>query len=284
MGIRYLSYRLNRRLPVYAAASALILFEFLSVPYPVSPPDTPSWYFRLASEPGDFAILNLPMSFDRPGYLLYQTVHGKRLTVAYISREDPRTLVDRSPVLQEFRHLHMDILSHHLVENAPSVLDYLKVRYVVLDGYKMPGGKEKTFTERLAGEIFAGEKPVYKDRRLTVYEAPRVFDRHPFVILGTGWSPLKVEGNFAFRVPPATAHVTIVSPKKSTLTMHIAGMAGQPGRIRLTCCGTIWEHDLRQGRFDIVSRQLEASPGDNLATLIFEGCAPEISSIWVDEK
>jgi hypothetical protein len=90
--------------------AALIIFEFLPVPYPMSPPDTPDWYYTLAAEPGDFAVLNLPMNWDRPGYLLYQTVHRKRLTVAYISRDDPRMLVERAPVLQAFRHLGPDVI------------------------------------------------------------------------------------------------------------------------------------------------------------------------------
>ncbi|MCR6679099.1 hypothetical protein NVV43_26825, partial [Escherichia marmotae] len=55
-------------------------------------------------------MLNLPMNYDRPGYLLYQTVHQKPLTVAYISRDDPRTLTERAPVLQHLRHLGPDII------------------------------------------------------------------------------------------------------------------------------------------------------------------------------
>ncbi len=56
----------------------------------MSPPDTPAWYRTLAADPRPGAVLNLPMNWDRPGYLLYQTEHSKPLTAAYISREDPR--------------------------------------------------------------------------------------------------------------------------------------------------------------------------------------------------
>ena len=90
------------------ASTALIiflLFEYWVAPYPLSPPDTPAYYATLAADPDPRAVLNLPMNYDRPGYLLYQTVHGKPLTVAYISRNDPRTLTERVPVLQHFRHL-----------------------------------------------------------------------------------------------------------------------------------------------------------------------------------
>ena len=62
------------------------------------------------------------MNYDRPGYLLYQTVHGKPLTVAYISRDDPRTLTERAPVLQHFRHLGDDIIAVDPAAIAPTVL------------------------------------------------------------------------------------------------------------------------------------------------------------------
>ena len=94
------------RAPVWGAAVALglILFEFAPLPYPVSPPDTPVWYQTLAADPRSGGIMNLPMSWDRPNYLLHQTVHGKALTAGYISREDPRTLVGRIPILSDFRY------------------------------------------------------------------------------------------------------------------------------------------------------------------------------------
>ncbi len=125
------------------AAIALIVFEFLPAPYPLSPPDTPEWYKTLAGDARPGAVLNLPMNWDRPGYLLYQTEHGKPLTVAYISRDDPRTLTDRAPVLQHFRHLGPDIIAFDLAAQGQQVLADLGVRWVTLDRYKMPGGRER---------------------------------------------------------------------------------------------------------------------------------------------
>ncbi|MBC7225575.1 MAG: hypothetical protein H5T59_15080, partial [Anaerolineae bacterium] len=142
------------------AAIGLVCLEFLPAPYPISPPDTPAWYQDLAQEPGDFAILNLPMNWDRPGYLLYQTVHGKRLTVAYISRNDPSTLVERMGVLQQFRHLGRDIIRQDLAAVAGTAFRYLNVRYLVADLYKMPGGEERERTLALLQEVVGkGAKP-----------------------------------------------------------------------------------------------------------------------------
>ena len=98
------------------------------------------------------------MNCDRPGYLLYQTVHGKPLSVAYISRDDPRTLTDRAPVLQHFRHLEPDIIAFDLAAQGRQVLTDLGVRWVVLDRYKMPGGHDRDTRRRPRPKSSAGRR------------------------------------------------------------------------------------------------------------------------------
>ena len=91
----------GKRVPAIlsVAVTGLICFEYLAVPYPLTPTDTPAFYQTLAQDSGDYAVLNLPMDWDRPNYLLYQTVHGKPLISAYTSRDNPLSLVDKTPVL-----------------------------------------------------------------------------------------------------------------------------------------------------------------------------------------
>ena len=176
------------------AAVALLLAEFWVAPFPVSPPDTPEFYRQLAQDPANRAVLNLPMNFDRPGYLLYQTVHRKPLTVAYISRDDPRTFTQRAPVLQHFRHLGPDILADDPVAVGPTVLADLGVGWVVLDRYKMPGGRERSYTTELAQAIFAGQPPLFQDERLTVYQVTPPAQPRPYLVLGPlNWGPLVVD-------------------------------------------------------------------------------------------
>ncbi|MGQ9456828.1 MAG: hypothetical protein ACUVWW_00775 [Anaerolineae bacterium] len=177
------------------AAVGLVCLEFLPAPYPISPPDTPAWYHELAREPGDFAILNLPMNWDRPRYLLYQTVHGKRLTSAYISRNDPSTLVERMAILQQFRHLGQDVIRQDLAAVAGTTFRYLNVRYLVADFYQMPGGEERERTLALLQEVVGKDtKPVYQDERLLAYRAPLDRRPAPVLILGPGWGALTPAG------------------------------------------------------------------------------------------
>lgn len=197
IGLYALLVRVPRRSAGVLAATALslVLAEYWVAPYPLSKADTPAFYAELAKQSGAGAVLNLPMNYDRPGYLLYQTVHGRPLTVAYISRDDPRTLTERVPVLQHFRHLGPDILADDPAAVGLTVLHDLGVQFVVLDRYKMPRGTEREFTEALADAIFADASPVYEDERLTVFEVLPVAEPKPYVELGPlHWGPLKEGG------------------------------------------------------------------------------------------
>jgi hypothetical protein len=218
------------------AALALALFEFWPAPYPMSPPDTPAWYAELARAPEREAVLNLPMNWDRPGYLLYQTVHGKPLTTAYISRDDPRTLTERAPVLQHFRRLGPDIVSLDLVSQGAGVLRDLGVGWVVLDRYKMPGGEERVYTEATAAEIFGAAPPLYRDDRITVYRVPPSGSAAPYAILGTGWRPFDSERGT--RTFTGSALVIVQAPVAGAWTLEVttapgsaalAGEAERPG-------------------------------------------------------
>jgi hypothetical protein len=78
--------------------AALIIFEHWSVPLPLTDARIPPVYRQVAEEPGDFAILQLPMgwrnSFGVQGAestrtQYYQTYHNKRLLSGNISRNPP---------------------------------------------------------------------------------------------------------------------------------------------------------------------------------------------------
>ncbi len=229
-----------------------LLFEFLPAPYPLSPADTPAWYYALAADGRPGAVLNLPMNWDRPGYLLYQTVHGKPLTVAYISREDPRTLVERAPVLQHFRHLGPDILAFDLRGQGMQVLADLGVRWVVLDRYKMPGGAERSVTEALAAEIFAGRPALYADERLTVYEVVAPAQVAPYLLLAPGWEPFDKQNRTRAFVDQAGVIVRAPAAGSATLRIILAPGSAPP------------DAEQAGGAFVV---PLTLQPGDNIVFL-----------------
>ncbi|HRA65870.1 MAG TPA: hypothetical protein PL187_07590, partial [Caldilinea sp.] len=214
---------------VSVATIGVLLFEYWVAPYPLSPPDTPAWYAELAADPDPRAVLNLPMNYDRPGYLLYQTVHGKPLTVAYISRDDPRTLTERTPVLQHFRHLGPDIIAVDPVQVASTVFTDLGIGTVVLDRYKMPGGEERTYTEELAAAIFTGQAPIFEDERITAYKVTPTEEPQPYLMLGAlDWGPLaRGEGIVPHRTLQGDSAEVIVQhpPETGTVALRYASAA-----------------------------------------------------------
>jgi hypothetical protein len=202
VGLAWCLQRMGRRWAALLGGVVLVvvLAEFWEAPYPVSPPDTPAYYETLAQQPGSGAVLNLPMNYDRPGYLLYQTVHRRPITVAYISRDDPRTLTERVPLLQHWRHLGPDIIDVDPAKVGMTVLADLGVDQVILDRYKMPGGEERQYTEGLANALFAGVTPLYTDDRLTVYKTTPPSELVPYLELGPlNWGPLVVEESAHYR-------------------------------------------------------------------------------------
>lgn len=228
--IRLHSMLATRRRPRLASITpvlsiALILIEFLPLPYPISHPDTPAWYYWLAAEPGQQAVLNLPANWERPGYLLYQTVHGKPLATGYLTRDDPQTLIERAPVLSHFRWLGPDIHTRRfdLSQQGIQVLNDLNVGWVVLDRYKMPGGTERELTEAYAQAIFGHQLPLYQDERLTVYRVPPASQRWPYLILGTGWPPREqdVAGEVWRALPPGRWGLELVNPDPATLSLSL---------------------------------------------------------------
>jgi hypothetical protein len=234
------------------AALSLILFEFLPVPYPMSTPDTPAWYETLAHDQRSGAVLNLPMQWDRPGYLLHQTVHGKPLTVAYISRDDPRTLTERAPVLQHFRHLGPDIIEFDLAKQGTQVLNDLGVRWVVLDRYQMPVGDERTYTDAAAAEIFRDQPPAYEDERITAYQVPETPGAEPYLLLGDGWEPFDPEtGSRSFR---EGATVTIRAPSEGEVSLVVTSADG----------GAALDLPESDGRYAL---DTHLRPGDNVVVL-----------------
>jgi hypothetical protein len=217
------------------AAVALILLEFLPVPYPMSSPDTPQWYTTLAHEPASRAVLNLPANWPRPGYLLYQTMHNKPMSTGYVTRDDPRTLLERAPVLSHFRWLGTDIhtQSFDLTAHGMQVLyDLLGVGWVVLDRYKMPSGVERTYTESAAQAIFAAadQAPIFEDDRLTVYSVQEPTQRRPFLVLGPDWAPRQTDthGQVWRALSGSGSSLEIENPSlvDLILTLTVQGPAG----------------------------------------------------------
>ncbi len=151
---------------------ALFLLEHLSIPLPLSDFRTPPIYDRLAAEPGDFTVLELPTGWRNGARVLgksdilimmqqwYQTTHGKRRLGGNTSRNPPYKFQyfteapligdlialmnaepNSTPANAEIAQVVDGELDALIARNRPiagPVLDFLGARYVTVHVEKSP--------------------------------------------------------------------------------------------------------------------------------------------------
>ena len=154
---------------------ALILWENPVPPLPTTRTPVPAWYQRLAEEPGDFGILQIPFhnrGFDKV-YMAYQTVHGKPIMTGHVSRlpQEAFAFLDTVPFLEPLNSIYTwDVVEESWVD--PQVRDVSRqlsllaeagVRYIVLNKALVPPG----FQERWRDWVVID--PAYEDDEVIVY-------------------------------------------------------------------------------------------------------------------
>jgi hypothetical protein len=270
------------RVLVVIIVGALICLEYLAVPYPMTPLDTPPFYQELAHEPGDFAIVALPMNWDRPNPLLYQTVHRRPLISAYTSRHNPLSIVERTPLLQNWRFLGPDIIDADLGVIGISVLNRFNVGYVVLDLWQMPGGAEREETMKITRQVLPALAPAYEDGRFIVYRVPQALDPQPFLALGDGWGEQQHEGSRPFRVMAGDATLKLygVGKESASLTFELDAPP-QVTALKIASPGQGWRrYSLTPGRQELTTGPLSLIAGESLLHLQIEGPADATLVFW----
>jgi hypothetical protein len=210
---------------IAALTGALICVEFLAVPYPMAEVEVPSFYRQVAQEPGDFVLMELPMNWDRPIHMFNQVYHGTKLIAAYFGKPNPLSIVEKTPVLQHFRYLGPDIIAQDISEIGTSVLASFNVRYVILDLYQMPGGREREVTLHLTEEIFGDTVPFYRDERLIVYRVEEPVAPKPFLSLGQNWGRRTMEAERPVRQVEQGAAVYIRAWRPDSVRLRIVAQS-----------------------------------------------------------
>jgi len=147
---------------VTATLGMVVLLEFCILPFPTTPIAVPSFYRRLAEEPGDFAILELPI---RPYQLqpqYWQTVHGKRLVYGHISR------------VPEERFAYLDFIESE-VYHPTGYFEAVDIRYLVLHEDQL-AGLEAVEAEVLRAALETNFELVGGYNHLHVYRAYPILD------------------------------------------------------------------------------------------------------------
>jgi 6-pyruvoyl-tetrahydropterin synthase related domain len=121
------------RITITALASLVILFEYLSVPYPMmSLPETSPFLLNLAHDNQPSAVLDLPMGRNPSKlYLYFQTLHQQPLVEGHVSRT-PARAYDFVEANAALRALRSPDQSSDVPPTAWQALSQAGIRYIVI--------------------------------------------------------------------------------------------------------------------------------------------------------
>lgn len=198
---------------ILTALIALLAFEQLVLPIPLSDLRVPAVYQTIRDEPGDFSVLELPLGWrgsislqgkmeDRAQF--FQTVHHKRLLGGITSRT-PQFKTQyflEAPVLNSLIALETDreLDDVRLAEDraaAPEVLRFFNIRYIDID--RALAGPQ---LEQYARDVFP-MKEIYRDDTRTLYRvddlpppnAINPADETARLYFDDGWGRTQIDAN-----------------------------------------------------------------------------------------
>jgi hypothetical protein len=212
----------KRRLTLLTAAlGLLILREYALVPYPTAQPTVPAWYSQLAQEPGDFAVLDLPMdsrSFDKH-YGFYQTTHGKPLVEGHVSRppQEAFAFIEGNALISAFAQQEKLHAESEVTVNLETLAE-ADIRYVAIHKQFLPPDLAADWMNALAA------RPVYEDAEMAAFTTCPEANVHFGVMHdfdGLLLAQATVESS-----PPFVLETHWWSPKSQTVTVSMR-TAGQ---------------------------------------------------------
>ncbi|MEP7198363.1 MAG: hypothetical protein ABI874_00985, partial [Chloroflexota bacterium] len=241
---------LRHRPRLVALCAALIAVEFLAVPYPMWRLDVPPFYEQLRREAGDFAVLELPINWDRPDPLVYQTVHAHPLVTAYTSRSNPLSIVERTPILDELRTLQPDIIVYDTRAIALSVLSDLDVRYVINHPLTMGAGDERTVTNRVLRQMFGSAPPIVNEPNLVAYRVPSPDPYRPYLTLGDGWGDVQIVNGKPQRTITSRADFVLHARTTQSIPLRIVARTAGEAHVLVSARRTP-DFQIEAGEFNV---------------------------------
>lgn len=186
--------------------TAVILFEFLAIPCPLSNASVPSIYDEIFNDSEDYAILELPFNIVSMAKLMYyQTHHEKKLVSGYVSRTPPSAIkfTNSTPFIKQLYNPYPYLVNEYgqndiLVsdELAYNVLNYYNIRYIVLHKDDNYYNYYRKCYPQLAIDFESMNNllkttlrttPIYEDENLVIYNIRTLEDPTPFMMLDANW-------------------------------------------------------------------------------------------------
>ncbi len=149
---------------LYLIILSLIIFEYLAIPLEYTKIEVPSFYYTIAKDDSDYAILDIPCNTNWSAnneYMFLQTIHDKKLLFANISRTSK----------EMFRFLNTTGIFGFCHLNKATTLnkDLLKgskIKYIILHKEYLNQGDILSLTNILQPDF----DHIFEDRNIRVYE------------------------------------------------------------------------------------------------------------------
>ena len=284
-----------KMLAIAVAASALILFEFLAVPYPMEDGHVPEIYGKMAREPGDYAVLELPNylpTMTYPDYMYYQTTHQKKLVNGYVSRT-PDYAYEFSlmtPLIEDLIDLDRsvpfkDILNQSLPGIAQSVLGYYNIRYIIIhdDIVDYTYGYRTTEDSRISDEQLRRAMGILNASELT----PRAYEGGSLIVysvdkgasgsfmeLRGGWYGTEYPDGQPTRWMKDRAEIRIFSDQDRHANLSMSAHAyHKPRTLEIYCSGKLCSRSAVSTDPGHIKTEISIKKGMNNVSLYMpEGC------------
>jgi hypothetical protein len=225
-----------------AVLGLLILLDYLSVPTATVSVDVPDFYYLLAEEPGDFAIVGLPgKRHHTERYMFYQIVHGRPILGGHVSRLPPEAL-DFASSIPLIANMYREVAINTGLPDISRQLSMLAeagFKYVIIH-------KDLATEQQLdAWQSYLLIQPRYEDEELAVYPTEPVVGRDCSVEHDLGSGMVLVETRLSTEdiAPDAILEIGVVwgtkSPPGEALGLELSlvddeGRVGQVERFQIS--------------------------------------------------
>jgi hypothetical protein len=228
--------RLARPQVFAALLGLLILLDYLSIPTSTVSAHVPDFYYLLAEEAGDFAIVGLPgKRHHTERYMFYQIVHDRPILGGHVSRLPPQAL-DFASSIPLIANMYTEVAIDTGLPDISRQLSMLAeagFKYVIIH-------KELATEQQLdAWQSYLPMRPRYEDKEVAVYPTEPIVGRDCTVEYDLGGGVVVVETSLSTQdiAPDAILEIEMVWGTTSApgenllLELSLVGGEGRVGQV-----------------------------------------------------
>jgi hypothetical protein len=228
----------------FVALVALVVADNTIVPMPMNAMDAPAFFARLAAEPGNAALVEVPIPDDPaifPRRMFWQTIHGKPVFGGYLARGLPPLAFESVPGFAQFKTplgTFDDVVRYdaaQLPAISLAVLNAYGAGVIAIEKRLMPPADAER-AQRAADEIVGPSSRFFDDEFVVAYRIPPAPPLASSVVwLDRGWSYRERLGDERWHWMSDAARLGVVAPHAMRIAIRFRARAfAAPRHVRLS--------------------------------------------------